>query len=144
MKKNIQTEEIIEAPVNKVWQVLTDFENHPGWNPFITHISGEKREGGKLKVSINPPEGKGMTFRPVVLKYDPEKEFRWKGSLGINGLFDGEHYFLLEEVSPESTRFVHGEKFSGLLVGMMGDMFNKTQSGFSLMNVALKKECEKV
>ena len=144
MKKEIETEEIIKAPAGKVWQVLTDFEQYPKWNPFIKSISGEKREGGKLRVSIKPPEGKDMTFKPVVLKFNPEKEFRWKGSLGIKGLFDGEHYFLLEEKSPESTHFIHGEKFSGILLGMMGDMFDKTQRGFTLMNVALKKECEKL
>jgi hypothetical protein len=32
-----------------------------------------------------------MTIRPVIMKFDPGKELRWKGKLGIGGLFDGEH-----------------------------------------------------
>lgn len=36
-----------------------------------------------------------MTFKPKILIVEPNKEFRWKGKLGINGIFDGKHYFIL-------------------------------------------------
>ena len=140
--KQIETEIRIKAPVSKVWQVLIDFKNHPSWNPFIQTISGDKKEGGKLTVVIRPPDGKRMTFRPKVLRFEPNKEFRWKGSLGVKGIFDGEHYFILDEISTNETRFVHGENFSGILTGMMGSAFEKTRKGFELMNKALKKKCE--
>jgi hypothetical protein len=41
------------------------------------------------------------------------------------------------------TKFIHGEKFSGLLVPLVGKMLDKTQKGFQLMNESIKKECEK-
>ncbi len=141
--KTLETEIIIEAASEKVWQVLTDFENHPKWNPFIRSISGGNKEGEKLIVSLKLPEGKGMTFHPRILKFEPGKEFRWKGKLGLPGIFDGEHYFILEEISAKRTRFIHGEKFSGLLVPLMGNILEKTKDGFMLMNKSLKKECER-
>jgi hypothetical protein len=142
--KHIQTEIIISAHPEKVWAVLTDFEKHPAWNPFIKSIEGEKRVGKQLKVSIQPPNGNGMTFKPMVLQYDPIKEFRWKGKLGISGIFDGEHYFRLIDIGENTTRFIHGERFSGILVPFMGGALSKTKEGFQLMNEALKRECEKV
>ena len=84
-----------------------------------------------------------MTFKPIVLKYKPDKEFRWKGKLGIRGIFDGEHYFLLEEANGQ-TKFIHGEEFAGILVPLMQKTLEKTEKGFILMNEALKKECGKV
>lgn len=140
--KTLETEISIEATTEKVWLVLTDFENHPKWNPFIHSISGGKKEGEKLKVFLKPPEGKGMTFHPMVKKFEPGKEFRWKGKLGLPGIFDGEHYFILEEIGAKRTRFIHGENFSGLLVPFMGSVLENTRNGFILMNKALKKECE--
>ena len=140
--KQIETEILIEAAPEKVWEVLTDFEKHPDWNPFIKSIKGEKSVGKKLKVSIKPPDGAGMVFNPVVLKYEENKEFRWKGKLGIKGIFDGEHYFKLVE-NNGNTKFVHGEKFSGILVALMGKTLDKTKEGFQLMNESLKRECEK-
>ncbi len=141
--KQIETEIIIEATVEKVWQVLTDFKNHQKWNPFIQSISGSKKEGEKLTVYINPPGSKGMIFRPRIIKFVPGREFRWKGKLGMPGIFDGEHYFLLESVNNNNTRFIHGEKFSGLLIPFMGNTLKKTREGFGLMNKSLKEECER-
>jgi hypothetical protein len=141
--KNIQTEILILADTAKVWNVLMNFDSYPKWNPFITSISGERKLGNRLTVSINPPGGKGMTFKPNILTLEANKEFRWKGKLGINGIFDGEHYFILESVDKDITKFIHGEKFSGLLVPLVGKMLDKTQKGFQLMNESIKKECEK-
>jgi hypothetical protein len=142
--KHIETEIIINAKPEKVWAVLTDFEKYPTWNPFIKSIEGEKAAGKQLKVFIQPPNGGGMTFKPMVLTYDATKEFRWKGKLGISGIFDGEHYFRLIDMGENTTRFIHGERFSGILVPFMGGALSKTKEGFQLMNEALKRECEKV
>ena len=43
--KEIKTEIIIDSKPEKVWEVLTDFENYPTWNPFIQNISGEQKVG---------------------------------------------------------------------------------------------------
>ena len=141
--KNIQTEILINTDITKAWDVLMNFDNYPEWNPFITSISGERKLGSRLTVSINPPGGKGMTFKPNILTLEANKEFRWKGKLGINGIFDGEHYFILESVDKDITKFIHGEKFSGLLVPFVSKMLDKTQKGFLLMNESIKNECER-
>jgi hypothetical protein len=140
--KNIQTEILINTDITKVWDVLMNFDSYPKWNPFITSISGEPKLGKRLTVSINPPGGKGMTFKPTILTLESNKEFRWKGKLGINGIFDGEHYFILEFLENDMTNFIHGEKFSGLLVPLVGKMLDKTKKGFQLMNESIKNECE--
>lgn len=141
--KTIETEIIIKSGVSEVWNVLMDFENHCNWNPFIKSIQGEKAVGKKLTVSIKPPGGNGMTFKPLIVTLRPNKEFRWQGKLGVKGIFDGEHFFVLESLGDNQTKLIHGEKFSGLLVSLMGDGLNKTKIGFELMNEALKQACEK-
>jgi hypothetical protein len=142
--QHIETEILIHAKPEKVWAVLTDFDKHPKWNPFIKSIEGEKAVGKQLKVVIQPPKSSAMTFKPVVMNFDAGKEFRWKGKLGISGIFDGEHYFRLIDMGENTTKFIHGEKFSGLLVPLMGGALKKTKEGFRLMNEALKRECERV
>ncbi len=125
--KQIETEIIINTATERVWDVLTNFDHHPNWNPFIQTIKGEKLVGKKITVSMKPPDGNEMTFKPVIIKYEPNKEFRWKGKLGIKGIFDGEHYFILEKINENQTTFIHGEKFSGILVSLMGGILNKTK-----------------
>ncbi len=140
--KHIETEIIINSDISTVWNVLLNFENYPNWNPFIKSITGEKAVRKKLTVSIKPPDGNGMTFKPVILKLEPNQEFRWKGKLGVKGIFDGEHYFVLEQLDDNRTKFIHGEIFSGFLVALMGGALDKTKTGFELMNESLKKACE--
>ena len=140
--KHLQTEIIIEQSIFKVWDVLMDFQAYPEWNPFIRSIKGLKQVDKQLQVDIRTLKGRNMRFEPIVLKYEKNDEFRWKGKLGIRGIFDGEHYFMVEERGAQQTRFVHGEFFSGLLVGIMGALLKDTEKSFEEMNKALKLKCE--
>lgn len=141
--KKIETEIVIASTPDKVWHVLTDFGSYLNWNPFIRSIEGEQKVGAQLTVMIQPVGGGSMRFKPVVLAFEQNKEFRWKGKLGISGIFDGEHFFKLIAQNDGTTKLVHGENFSGILVGLLGGMFQKTKAGFELMNESLKAVCEK-
>ena len=89
--KELRSEIEIQASAERVWQLLTDFASFPQWNPFICKASGNIRVGERLEVRLQPSGASGMTFRPTVLKAEPNREFRWLGHLLISGLFDGEH-----------------------------------------------------
>lgn len=145
MAKEIRTQIIIKAKPDKIWSVLTDFENYPKWNPFIKSISGDARIGNQITVSISPTGGKGMTFNPTVLEFSPNKEFRWIGNLFFKGLFDGEHKFELIDNGNGTTTFVHSEKFQGILVGLFKKQLETTtKNGFEMMNESLKKCAENI
>ena len=141
--KEIKTEIIINAPVEQVWKTFTEVENYAVWNPFIESIQGTLQVGEQIEVRLTPPDGNAMTFKPKVLVFNKNKEFRWLGKLFISGLFDGEHYYQLIDNQDGTTTFVHGEKFKGILVGLMGSILKNTVKGFEMMNEALKKEVEK-
>jgi hypothetical protein len=88
---------------------------------------------------VQPVDGKGMAFRPTVLVASPNQELRWLGHFLLPGIFDGEHYFQIEAISPGRVRFIQGEKFSGILVGLSkAKLDGGTKSGFIAMNQALK------
>jgi hypothetical protein len=141
--KEISTRIVINAPANKVWQVLTDFAQYPSWNPFIKSITGEAKVGNTIVALIEPPGAQGMTFKPVVLAFTRNQEFRWKGKLLINGLFDGEHIFELTDSGNGTTTLVQREVFTGILVPLFAKMLdNNTLAGFNLMNEALKARVE--
>jgi len=139
MKKEIKTEILIKASPQIVWSILTDFENYPHWNPFIKSIKGKVAVGQNIKVRIEPPDAMGMTFKPKVLTFDENKEFKWLGHLFIKGLFDGEHSFKLIENPNGTTTFIHSEKFKGILVPLFQKQLdNNTIKGFEAMNNKLK------
>ena len=142
--RQIHTEIIIQASAQRVWDVLTNFEAYPEWNPFITSLQGQARVGAPLKVRIERPQGMAMTFKPKVLSAVDNHELRWLGRLAVPGIMDGQHSFVIDPQSDVQVTLVQGEKFSGLLVPLMGafGVFKKTKAGFEAMNIALKVRAE--
>ncbi|GAA6208008.1 SRPBCC domain-containing protein [Cognatishimia sp. WU-CL00825] len=142
---SISTQVEISAPVDAVWRTLTQGDAYPEWNPFVKHLSGDLVVGSHLDVLIQPEGGKAMRFRPEVLAADQNSELRWVGKLGFRGVFDGEHYFLLEETPEGTTVLRHGETFRGLLAyPLLALIRQDTLDGFVRMNQALKQRAERM
>jgi hypothetical protein len=142
MPTRIATVTEIAATPEEVWAVLTDTARFPEWNPFIPALAGELREGARLEVRIAPPGGRAMTFKPTVRVVHPGRELRWLGRLGLPGVFDGEHAFVLEPLPGGGTRLTQAETFSGVLVPLLRGMLGKTRAGFEAMNDALRLRAE--
>jgi hypothetical protein len=141
--KELHTEIEIEASPERVWGLLTDFASYPQWNPFIRRISGQPAPGERLEVRIEPPGGRGMTFKPKVLNAEPNRELRWLGHLLVPGLFDGEHSLAIQPLGDDRVSFVQREEFRGLLVPLFApSLDDNTQRGFEEMNRALKERAE--
>lgn len=139
----IRTEIEIAAPPEKVWSLLLNFSEYPQWNPFIRSLDGIARKGQQLKVSLQPPGGKSMTFRPTILVLTTNREFRWLGHFLLPGIFDGEHYFQIVPLNENRVKFIQGEIFSGIFVCVVkSSLDGKTKEGFVAMNQALKSLAE--
>lgn len=133
----------IDAPPERVWEVLTDFDRYAEWNPFM-RVVGRANEGARLTVELHPPEGRETAFRPTVTRSDYGRAFEWVGHLGVPGLFDGEHRFVLEPgADGERTTLTHAKTFRGVLSGVLYGMVGAdTEAGFRQMNDALKARAE--
>lgn len=140
--REIRTEIEIDAEAAEVWATLTDFGSYSEWNPFIVEAQGVPAVGARLTMRIRPPGGSTVKVRPRVLRADNARELRWLGHLGVPGIFDGEHYFVLEKRDGGRTHFVQGERFSGVSVPLFGRILRKTEQGFEMFNRALKERCE--
>jgi hypothetical protein len=139
--RRIATAVDIDATPLAIWRLLTDFAAYPEWNPFIRRIEGEPKVGAKLRVTIQPPGHKAMTFRPTVVVAEPNRELRWLGRVLVAGIFDGEHAFIIEDKAG-GCRLRQEETFRGLLVPLFGGMLADTGRGFAALNAALKRRAE--
>ena len=78
----------------------------------------------------------GGTYQLVVKN---DEELRWLGRVLIPKLFDGEHYFTIKVNNDETTKFIQGENFSGILALLLwSSMEQDTKNGFEEMNKAIK------
>ena len=140
--RELQTRILISASTAEVWKVLTDFTSYPEWSRFVQAISEVGEEGQQIKVRIKPEGGSAMDFTPQLLRFREARELRWLGKLFFKGLFDGEHYFRLEETSGGETLLIHGEIFRGLMVRPILATMPKLTESFEAFNQSLKARVE--
>jgi hypothetical protein len=143
MSKQLRTQITIDATPERVWQVLTDFDAYPQWNPFMTQVSGTPARGERLTIHMQPEGGRAMTFRPTVREAVPQRQLRWLGHLLVPGIFDGEHSFTIEPQDGGGVRLVQQEDFRGVLVPLLAKSLDRrTLPAFERMNQALKQRAE--
>lgn len=139
--KTIETKMTINAPIETVWTILSQFEAYSSWNPFIISIKGKLALHETLNTIIIS-NGKENHFQPAVTVLEEGQRFEWLGKLPL-GMFNGNHYFRLKKVNASTTEFIHGEHFSGWLSGLILLLIGKeTTRGFKAMNEALKIKAE--
>ena len=128
----------IDAPHERVWAVLADTARYGEWNPFIRRFDGTIAVGEKIAVDLLVPGRSVTSMRPTVVVAEGGRTFEWLGHVGVTGVFDGRHRFLVEPASAGRTRFVQSERLSGALVPAFRRMLTEsTPAAFVAMNDAL-------
>jgi hypothetical protein len=141
--KIIETSIVIDSTPEKVWGILTKFEEYELWNPFMTKVIGSATLNSKIEVNINTISGKKRTYYPIITRCKTNKELRWKGKSFLPGVFDGERIFILENSNDDKILFYHKEIFSGLGVRLVGNKLDESlRESFVTMNEALKVRAE--
>ncbi|GAA1703739.1 hypothetical protein GCM10009792_24870 [Microcella alkalica] len=139
----IRTSIEIDAAPAIVWGVLTDTAAYPEWNGFIVEWTGELARGERQNVLLQPPGGKPQRFRPRIVTLDAGRELVWLGRLGIPGVLDGRHRFVIEPLAGARARLRHEETLTGALVPALRRLLTETTpTGFERMNRELAARAE--
>ncbi len=142
--RSIVTVVDINAPGDRVWQVLTDLDGYRSWNPFLTSASGTVAPGSTITIAAKVGN-RTITFHPRISAVEPRKKLAWVGRLLSSEFFEGEHEFEVIELDQSHTRVIQSEHFKGMLVAALWGRFSPALlQGFRAMNDALKRRCEQI
>ena len=137
MSRIITTHLTVDARVEELWGTLTDLADYRTWNPFITAADGTLTVGERLELTIRPPGGRAMTFKPWITAIEQHRYIEWLGHVAVPGIFDGRHSFTLTPMPGGSTLIQQSETFSGVMIPLAGSLLARTRAGFLAMNGAL-------
>jgi hypothetical protein len=143
MSKIITTHLTLGSPVDDVWETLTTLSQYVAWNPFITSASGTLALGERLDLTIHPPGGRTMRFKPWVTAVDQHRYLEWLGRVGMPGIFDGRHSFTLTPLTHARTLLQQSETFTGALLPFTGSVLDRSRVGFEQMNEALARRVDR-
>lgn len=141
--RELRTEIQISAPIDQVWQVLTDFEHWQDWNPMVNQVSGSATLGSRLNITMRGPTGKDANkYQPTLLEVNPPRSLRWRATMMGGVMFSNYRVFELKE-QQGGTVLVNKEEFSGLMVPLFwGKMKPFVVPMLEKMNKALKDKLE--
>ena len=103
----------VNAPPERVWQLLMDFEHYPEWHPFV-RLGGSAAEGAVISYANRwkPKSSRFVKSEATITRLDPNVHFGLK--LGVPGLSWLDEWYALE-ATDSGTRLTHGVDTRGLL-----------------------------
>lgn len=138
----IDTKIDIDADIETVWRVLTDFTSYEEWNPFISRVSTDLSVGSSITFDELRPNMPKSTYTSTIQYVDKNKRFGWCG--GVKYIWFVEHTFHLEKISDNKTSLIQQENAKGIVVPFIKEKMAATEQGFVLMNRALKERSENI
>ena len=107
-------EQSIPAPLNQVWDRLTDAAGFARWNSTVTTIEGTIARGERLAITV-PISNR--VFRPRVVEFTPHERMVWQD--GAAPMFRGRRTFTLAATSDSETSFSMVEEFRGVMLPLI-------------------------
>ena len=132
----------IDAPVERVWEVLTDFERYGEWNPFTTRVDANLEVGASvsLHVVLGPLRVRqGVRIEAV----EPPTALVWGMSMGASWLLSARREQRLEPLGESRCRYLTTDAFHGPLTPPVALVWGGAiRRGFNAMAEALKARAE--
>lgn len=128
---------MINARSSIVWDIITDARNYTVWDSGITHITGELRNGGTIRIRTRAGGNRMVRVR---VQQMPGEVMTWTGGLPL-GLFTGVCTFILEFQGGMTHLRVKVE-FTGPLRGLLWTAGTETQQALTDYVNAVKKRAE--
>ncbi len=137
----------IDAPVEKVWNIIIDLERYSEWNTFTPRMGAKQIVvGEEFLLDCQMTEKQLLRDeKEVFLAYEPERyrvcwgTSRTKGRPGIKSY----RWQICEPANEKRTHFINYEEFHGILAPLVNLLYGKKlQRAFIGYCQDLKKRAE--
>ena len=133
----------IEAPIQRVWDILVDVERYGEWNPFTPRV--------KTDFEIGSPVDLYVTLGPVKLKQLERIEavsrphlLAWSKKTGVRVLLSALREQRLERLDEKRCSYLTTDAFTGLLAPLVMLLFGRlVRRGLNDVAWALKRHAER-
>jgi hypothetical protein len=139
----VRSEIEIRAPAAWVWEILTDLELYPEWNPFTQKVESTLEVGAAVHLHTRL-RGERLAHRvETVTEHVPGERICWGMTLGTRFALAAERRQILTPLEVDRTRYLTDDTITGMLTPIVMAFWGEAmQRGFDGVAVALKKRAE--
>lgn len=142
--KQVKTELILNAPPDRIWNLLYDFSLYPEWNPLIVSAVGTRAAGCPLDLVVRLPGIDPFRLRSSLISIEPSTQLGWRWALSSKLLVAWTFQVRLEQVSSDRVLIAQSSEFTGLFAPLFCFALNRSfAAGMHELNQALTRWGEK-
>ncbi len=144
MAKVFATRVEIDAPADRVWEILADLRAYADWNPFTPRVDTDFVIGHPIVLFVCF-DGRAPRQQVEILReWEPGKQLRWGMTIGPAWFFRAERVQRVEPLGDDRCRYVSEDAFAGVLSPVVEALYGaKVQRGFDAMAAALRRRAER-
>ncbi len=133
----------IAAPPSAVWEVLTQFDAYPSWNPFTVEVSTSGQIGDAVRMRVRLGAG-ALTHQTETLRVmEPERCLAWALDQPPRWLLWAFRNQTLTALENGRTLYVTEDTIGGLLGPLVRLLYDRAlRTGFDNMAQALRRRVE--
>jgi hypothetical protein len=138
----VRAEVEIDAPIDRVWRILNDFDRYGEWNPFTPRVETTLEIGAPIHLHVRLV-GQRLTHRVEVVTRNQPYTLGWEMQLGARFLLHAERVQVLTAIDEGRTHYLTEDCFTGWLRPLVLALFGRAmQRGFADCGLGLKKAAE--
>ena len=143
MSRSVRAEATIEAPIDRVWEILLDLPRYEEWNPFTARVESTLRVGDPIVLYPRLIGDRAYAWTERVCRNEPY-DLCWDLTLGARFLLTAERCQTLTDLGGDRTHYVTEDVFEGILTPLVMATFGGAmQRGFEDCAAGLKEHAEK-
>ena len=133
----------IEAPAERVWQVITDFPRYGEWNPFLRACSTTLKPGDPIDLQVQLFGSGPRPQREWMLTHTPGKEFSYSMKPAPLGALHSRRSHTVTPLGSGRCRYESHFEIAGWLQPLVrGLLGGKLEQGFAGMTAGIKSRAE--
>ena len=141
-RDSVRAEVEIDAPIERVWRILSDVEHYADWNPFTPHVETSLQIGDPIRLDVRLL-GTRLVRRVEYVTRNQPYTLGWEMKMGARMLLYAERIQMLTPVDDRRTHYLTEDRFRGalrpLVLGLLGSAMER---GFLDCALGLKKAAE--
>lgn len=134
-KLQAHNEALINAPISKVWAIITDINFLPKVNPGVITATGRMDKQGETRTCEMENKGRKGTMTEKLIELVPEKKTVWaieNDSMGMGKMLkDPRFCFYLEKINDNQTKIINESYYepANFMVKIMNALMMKKKMG---------------
>jgi hypothetical protein len=141
----------VDAPAEVTWEVVTDFDRYPEWNPFTVRVDTTGEVGADVLLHLPSPDKAGETFTTlehVRVKRAPSADapghLQYDTADSIPGMLAVRDQWV-EDLGDGRSSYRTTDVFTGEIAQVVFDLQAEwVKAGFDATALALKDRAEKL